>query len=457
MPIVECRSRSLPYQVVHRAGNDGNAKRYFQSTVGTRSIVSESYPLICESCPNRIRIVSVDEPNRLRYLPEPMIVNCRLLLVLLIIGLPACNNPGDEIPSTAQQREQLGPKTRSYLSGAQMALESGSMRQALVMSDSAVSQAPLLADAHFIRARVLATVKRYDEAEKAYERALELDADYLIAAFNLGNLAHQQGRYEHAIAHYRRALRLEDEVAEPLPDDLDAAGRLTALTQIGKTYLELDRLDDARAAFERAKAINPNSAFLNDALRAYHERTGNRVEALEAARAADRFGAEGMPYRLQLTRLLFGNEKFEEVVQVLEPYVETYTYDAEAHEMYGRALAKLGRGGDGERFLALAGELSRKQHIIDSLAASIEIEPQNMNTWLELGEAYIEAGRYNEAVGAFDYLIQFWPDVADAWYLLGVAHTHRQDSTMARFALRSGLQLQPNHEEAQALLRELSM
>ena len=386
-----------------------------------------------------------------------MIVNCRLLLVLLIIGLPACNKPGDEIPSTAQQREQLGPKTRSYLSGAQMALESGSMRQALVMSDSAVSQAPLLADAHFIRARVLATVKRYDEAEKAYEQALELDADYLIAAFNLGNLAHQQGRYEDAIAYYRQALRLEDEVAEPLPDDLDAAGRLTALTQIGKTYLELNRLDDARAAFERAKAINPNSAFLNDALRAYYERTGAPAEALEAARAADRFGAGGMPYRLQLARLLFENEKFAEVVQVLEPYLETHAYDAEAHEIYGRALAKVGRSGDMERFLALAGVLSRKQHVIDSLAASIEIEPQNMNTWLGLGEAYIEAGRYNEAVGAFDYLIQFWPDVADAWYLLGVAHTRRQDSTMARFALRSGLQLQPNHEEAQALLRELSM
>jgi hypothetical protein len=34
-----------------------------------------------------------------------------------------------------------------------MATESGSMRQALVMSDSAVSQTPQLSVAHFLRAR----------------------------------------------------------------------------------------------------------------------------------------------------------------------------------------------------------------------------------------------------------------------------------------------------------------
>ena len=48
-----------------------------------------------------------------------------------------------------------------------------------------------------------------EEAIKEVRRSVELDADYVAARINLGNVLAAQGQFDEAIVHYRRALTLD--------------------------------------------------------------------------------------------------------------------------------------------------------------------------------------------------------------------------------------------------------
>ncbi len=88
-----------------------------------------------------------------------------------------------------------------------------------------------------------------DEVIAAYQRALELNPDFLEAHFNLGNvLLRTPGRRDDAVVHYEAAIRLEPDFAE-------------AHTNLGTILVgQPGRLDDAIAHFEAALRAKPDFA-----------------------------------------------------------------------------------------------------------------------------------------------------------------------------------------------------
>ena len=117
---------------------------------------------------------------------------------------------------------------------------------------------------------------RFDEAEQAYRKALEIDAGYAWAWAQLGALLHERlDRFVEAEDAYRKAVELEPDLA-------------LAWFLLGQLLHErLDRFDEAEDAYRKALELEPHLtlawALLGQLL---HERLDRFDEAEDAYRKA---------------------------------------------------------------------------------------------------------------------------------------------------------------------------
>ncbi len=86
-----------------------------------------------------------------------------------------------------------------------------------------------------------------DVAQEHYKAAFILNPQDFLACLNLGNHAARRGDWGTALRFFQRA-----EALEPKSDDVQA--------NLGGVYLAIGQLDEARARFDRALALNPENA-----------------------------------------------------------------------------------------------------------------------------------------------------------------------------------------------------
>lgn len=115
--------------------------------------------------------------------------------------------------------------------------------------DRACELNPGLAPAHQRRALLLCALGRHDEALAAIRRAHELDPLSLIISTAVGRILHFQQRYEDAIQQCRRTLEMDRYF---LPAHLD----------LGMAYALCGRYSEALAEFEACLALDTRSVLL---------------------------------------------------------------------------------------------------------------------------------------------------------------------------------------------------
>jgi len=97
-----------------------------------------------------------------------------------------------------------------------------------------------------------AKFSRYDRAEDAFNRALNINPGYINAQINLGNIAYLRQSYQQALSRFQRAF-----------DSLQQRGKgqttiaLKVLLNLSKTNYELKRYDESKEFYAKAHSINP--------------------------------------------------------------------------------------------------------------------------------------------------------------------------------------------------------
>lgn len=109
---------------------------------------------------------------------------------------------------------------------------------------------------------------KFDMAEQAYLRAVELDPKFTDARYNLALLYIRNKDYPKALAQLEEAVRLRED-----PD---------YLINYGVVLRELNRFDASEAALERAVGIDPDNALALNNLGMTHYLAGNMEEAKRA-------------------------------------------------------------------------------------------------------------------------------------------------------------------------------
>jgi protein O-mannosyl-transferase len=86
-----------------------------------------------------------------------------------------------------------------------------------------------------------------DDAVAQYQKALEINPNYVAAHYNLGNALFRKGQLDEAIAHFQKALEINPKDAE-------------AHINLGNALLQKEQFDEAVGQFQQAVEINPNDA-----------------------------------------------------------------------------------------------------------------------------------------------------------------------------------------------------
>src|SRR5712692_569005 len=147
--------------------------------------------------------------------------------------------------------------------------------QAVKLLQEAIATYPQFYSAHTALAELYAKLKRYMEAEAAYQEAIKLKSDRAEAHTGLGVVLVKQKRYEEAIPPLRRSIELEKQSSAPylflglaemmMGDYQSAEPDLLRAYEIGRptlAHIYLANLYDLR--HEPAKAIEQLQAFLKE-------------------------------------------------------------------------------------------------------------------------------------------------------------------------------------------------
>ena len=184
--------------------------------------------------------------------------------------------------------------------------------------------------AYFNLAALSEAQGRYDDAVAYYRRVLDIDSERWEAHEKAALLLQKRGNIAAAVEHYRLVVRL-NELALDARDNL-AAG-LVNLGHVDEAVQHLRKL------LELAPERNAARIKLGTIL-AVEGHAGEAAEVLKAAAEADPDDGKNL---LRLGQVLAAQGKLPEAVQYFRAAVRLQPEDAESHESLGRALLELGK------------------------------------------------------------------------------------------------------------------
>ena len=281
---------------------------------------------------------------------------------------------------------ELDPRDWRWPYFAGLLLQPTDPAAALARLSRAAELQPAHAALEFHLGSALYRAERFDEAERRFSRAIELDPACLNARLGLADVADSRGDPAAALAELERAVQVAPEVA-------------AVHLRLAQVYHELQRPVDA-AREERLTATSTLPA-LPDALIALDD------PVREELRKRERIGA--VPLLLEARRLMLEGRD-EQASVTLERVLEADPQSAVALVVSARLLLKRGDASGARARLERARELA----------------PQSTEARVELGGLYALEGEIERAIGVLREALEIDP------------HLARVKSNLAGLLLRTG-------------------
>ena len=381
-----------------------------------------------------------------------------------------------------RDEEALQDLERAHAATGQYATElTEALEKAVVRAENAAAERQLtlrLID-------LLCTSDNLEGARARLRYLVDSDPNDRASLKRLAELEAQAEAWDNAAAAYVQLMPLEE--GEAL---LALAGPLTeACERAGKP-------EDARVGLERTLAVVPDNAEIRGKLRVLYEATGAHREL---ARLLQQEAASQTDLELVVQNLLRAGELLlapggddQEAIRVLEEVRTLAPDNLYAVVLLARACSLRGGGGQdamslleatiaeyqGRRVRELGlvyQEISRMQYeegfltdAMVSLSKGFELDLRNAVLGMQLGELALDIEEWEAAAKAFRHVSMMKSfDVeknegatveqkADAQYYLGWLAKRSGDLRKAKILVSKALAAVPDHEQARALLEELS-
>ncbi|MGA7614550.1 MAG: protein kinase [Thermoanaerobaculia bacterium] len=258
--------------------------------------------------------------------------------------------------------------------------------RAIEAADEAIRKDPSLADVRVTRGKVYRLENRYDDAARELLLVLQQDSSSFDAISELALVRQYQGRIQEAEKLFRRAIDLRPEYwkgynqlagfytirgefEKALPY-LHTAARLTpdnvrVLNNLGATYHQMGRYDDAEAEFQKSIAVRPNAlAFANlGTLQFFAGHYDDAASSYERATALNPDDAVlwsflGDAYRFSTRSSTRAAEAFGRSIRILRQDLTVRPRNPKTHSFLALCLAKTGHNADAVSQATLAAELA---------------------------------------------------------------------------------------------------
>ncbi len=368
--------------------------------------------------------------------------------------------------------------------------------------EMAVIQNPKLPEAHNQLGVTYRFQGRYDGAEQAFERALELDSDFAEALLNYGIMRLERNDVAGAKELYQKAIRLNSKnhmAHYRLGEALLKEGQPHLALKSLNTALSLDRNNasimakmgeayemqgnDAAAVANYQKAIHANPGFMpaHVNLANLYDFRGDGELAMSALRNALNTNPNYAPARNRLGQLALSVDKPDQAIRyfkeslhqnpqdpvALHGLAQSLTVVAQKNASYGQTLGQEGELVNAELAIHEALRLNPNDlrlhlaslHISKltgkpaasqaELQRIIAMQPQNETERMLQGEAFLALGRYGEADQIFHSLMQESKGNVDKLLVIGDTLKASGDLQRAQDAYRMALLVEPGNLKAE--------
>lgn len=290
---------------------------------------------------------------------------------------------------------------------------------------------------------------RYEDAERAYKLAMQLDPQDERAYVGLGNTYFDQKRYTEAETAFRRATELDAE-------DADAFVALAYTSNAQEHYA------DAEKAAQRALALDRNNYAAHAAIGWSYYRRKNYAEAEAAYRRAVALSPKTPELYSELSLVLMEQGRWRDSEPVLRQAVALDPSDAATLSDYGVVLHKLGQLEQAAQTYMDVSKLDPKLSTPHSNLALIQYtlgdfakarEEWETATRLSSTYALDRAGllildrKFAEARTELEKYTQANATDEDGWLLLGDVKRMQGDDAGSRVAYARASQLAPDYAQ----------
>jgi tetratricopeptide (TPR) repeat protein len=433
-------------------------------------------------------------------------ISLSIIALVFCCALPVAAQNGDELSDDEADPVKL-------FNRGQDAHAKKDYELALEFYEQAIKLRPDFPEAEFQKAGALVALKRLPEAEKAYRRAMELRADWPLPPAALGLLlARAEGREREAEPVLLRALELDANnlmalvaLAEMRMRGGDARGavefwsRATAIKDddaalwLARGAAERASKDMSAAlkSLDRALALEPNRVETRLRRAEIHLDAGDNARAVEDARALESAAKSDSQMSLAAANIYGRAGLFDDARRVYDSLPEASKNSDEGKKLREAldtrcedtpeslaALSKLvEREPRNASALACLGSLLRRSdppRALDLYRRAVEVEPRNavyatgyaaaLNQLRKFAEAatilqrvlqaapdnyaahanmaaaLYELKLYKQAIVEYKWINQARPDLAVVYFFIGSAHDHLGEYAQALGAYETFLQ-----------------
>jgi tetratricopeptide (TPR) repeat protein len=273
----------------------------------------------------------------------------------------------------------------------------------------------------------LSSLRRFDEAERAYRLALDLNPDYSEVYNNLGNLLRIAGRLIESVQMFLKALELSPSSAE-------------VHNNYGNVLVDNGRYEEAVQYFLRATILNANYEIAFNNLGNVYNIIGKLDESERAYQRALELKPDYIEVYGNLGNLLRHAKRFNDAKAVFQYALSLTPDSAELLNNYGNVLMDCELFSDGESYYRKAiilnpsyatayynrgnalTMLKRYSVAEKCYRQALGLKPDYIEADMNLGVVLVRLGRYYEAEEIFLRLVCLDPEFNDVYNHLGLIY-----------------------------------
>lgn len=381
----------------------------------------------------------------------------------------------DYTSTTDERRKSLDPAGVNFLMKAQTAYEQGAYGPALAFTDSVMAYDADLADIYFLRARIFTEMMHYENAVNSYDKVLSLDPNYQGARYNKANLAFIKGDN-------REAITLLKEEAERFPASrvwtqlgrvyakisaVDSAEQsykkaiqmdstnATAYMWLGQLYEDEGQLENALDYSSKGLQLNPDNPNYRYIVGSELFRNGKvdtAITLLEEVTSELPWHA-GAHYNLGQAYVRKGlKDKGEKYLTIADSLQKEESNIEELESMAQMNPDTFMRWINlGDAYL----KMGQLENAMNAYKTALVIEPWNFALQNNIADLTVALGDTTRGIERYIAILKQNPNLADVWLNLGVAYANSGRYQDAQWAWNKALDADPDHTMAKDYLTQL--
>lgn len=297
----------------------------------------------------------------------------------------------------------------------------------------------------------------YKAAITACNKALEINPDLADAHYNLGFAYREEGNGELAkkeFALYDKLLKKMGEYVE-VPEK-PASEEIEKYVVLGDNYFEEGKLDEAIEEYKKALEIKPRDDILNKLGQVHQQKrlinkTGDspaKTDKLTGEEPVDKTAVStasdettqitSTEELLKKASLYYNKGMIDEAIEKFKEALRIDPEDIKTHYNLGNAYADKGM----------------LDEAISTYKKALEIHPGFIDACLSLGMLYLDTGMIDEAISLYKQAVKAHPDDSFLCFHLGEAYAMNEQYKEAITEYNKAISINPMDPETQYRLAE---